>query len=120
MNSILHSVWDSGMHQKQRILLELPEGDKQLSKERNLYITTWCEWVKNVCINSFKRKRYQQQRPKNPDKAHTGEPQGREREKRALKLGLFTTENNFPNSSHWEESKNAAYSWHELKYKYCM
>lgn len=40
MNSILHSVWDSGMHQKQRILLELPEGDKQLSKERNLYITT--------------------------------------------------------------------------------
>lgn len=54
----------------------------------------------NVCINSFKRKRYQQQRPKNPDKAHTGEPQGREREKRALKLGLFTTENNFPNSSH--------------------
>lgn len=52
----------------------------------------------NVCINSFKR-RYQQQRPKNPDKAHTGEPQGKEKEKRVLKLGLFTTENNFPNSS---------------------
>lgn len=40
MNPILHSMWVSGMHQKQRILLELLEGHKQLSEERNLYVTT--------------------------------------------------------------------------------